>query len=109
MVETVHFVAADVSTPNGCNAVAKAAAERLGGIDIVVHVVVGASAPNLAFCPKCGTAIYSGPADANSKYFGLCAGTLRQFRELAPTFATWRQSSLPWIHEIKDLPWHDTE
>src|SRR5262249_31077209 len=36
LAETVHLVAADVSTPDGCNAVAKAAAERLGGIDIVV-------------------------------------------------------------------------
>lgn len=45
LADGVHFVAADVSTPNGCNAVAKAAAERLGGIDIVVHAVGGASAP----------------------------------------------------------------
>jgi NAD(P)-dependent dehydrogenase (short-subunit alcohol dehydrogenase family) len=45
LADRVHFVAADVSTPSGCNAVAKAAAERLGGIDIIVHVVGGASAP----------------------------------------------------------------
>ena len=45
LADSVHFVAADVSTAGGCNAVAKAAAERLGGIDIVVHVVGGASAP----------------------------------------------------------------
>jgi NAD(P)-dependent dehydrogenase (short-subunit alcohol dehydrogenase family) len=39
------FLAADVSTPEGCAAVAKAVRERLGGIDIVVHVVGGSSAP----------------------------------------------------------------
>jgi NAD(P)-dependent dehydrogenase (short-subunit alcohol dehydrogenase family) len=31
LADGVHFVAADVSTPDGCNAVAKAAGERFGG------------------------------------------------------------------------------
>jgi NAD(P)-dependent dehydrogenase (short-subunit alcohol dehydrogenase family) len=40
-----HFVAADVSTAEGCAAVASAVRDRLGGIDIMVHVVGGSSAP----------------------------------------------------------------
>jgi NAD(P)-dependent dehydrogenase (short-subunit alcohol dehydrogenase family) len=40
-----QFVAADVSTAEGCAAVAKAVRDRLGGIDIIVHVVGGSSAP----------------------------------------------------------------
>ena len=40
-----EFVAADVSTAEGCAAVADAARKRLGGLDILVHVVGGASAP----------------------------------------------------------------
>jgi hypothetical protein len=39
------FVAADVATVEGCAAVAGAVTEKLGGIDIVVHVVGGSSAP----------------------------------------------------------------
>lgn len=39
------FVAADVATPQGCAAVAAAVHEHLGGIDIIVHVVGGSSAP----------------------------------------------------------------
>jgi NAD(P)-dependent dehydrogenase (short-subunit alcohol dehydrogenase family) len=39
------FVTADLATAEGCAAVANAVLERLGGIDIVVHVVGGASAP----------------------------------------------------------------
>jgi NAD(P)-dependent dehydrogenase (short-subunit alcohol dehydrogenase family) len=39
------FVAADLSTAEGCAAVARAVRERLGGVDIVVHVVGGSSAP----------------------------------------------------------------
>ncbi len=41
----VAFVAADVSTAQGCESVAQAGDERLGGVDIVVHVVGGSSAP----------------------------------------------------------------
>jgi NAD(P)-dependent dehydrogenase (short-subunit alcohol dehydrogenase family) len=40
-----QFVAADVSTAEGCAIVAQAVRERLGGIDIIVHVVGGSSAP----------------------------------------------------------------
>jgi NAD(P)-dependent dehydrogenase (short-subunit alcohol dehydrogenase family) len=39
------FVAADVSTADGCAAVANAVRERLGGIDVIVHNVGGSSAP----------------------------------------------------------------
>lgn len=39
------FVAADLSTPAGCEAVAGAVRDRLGGVDIVVHMLGGSSAP----------------------------------------------------------------
>ena len=39
------FVAADVATAEGCAVVADAVHERLGGVDIIVHVVGGSSAP----------------------------------------------------------------
>ena len=40
-----QFVTADVSTAAGCAMVADAVRDRLGGIDILVHVVGGSSAP----------------------------------------------------------------
>jgi len=40
-----RFVAADLTTAAGCAAVADAVMKQLGGIDIMVHVVGGASAP----------------------------------------------------------------
>ena len=43
------FVAADVATAEGCAVVASAVVEQLGGIDIVVHVVGGSSAPGGGF------------------------------------------------------------
>src|SRR5690242_14360659 len=39
------FIVADVATAEGCAALAGTVRERLGGIDIVVHVVGGSSAP----------------------------------------------------------------
>ena len=43
--ENIQFVAADLSTAEGCVAVAEAVRERLGGVEIIVHVVGGSSAP----------------------------------------------------------------
>ena len=39
------FIAADLATAAGCAAVADAVRARLGGVDILVHVVGGSSAP----------------------------------------------------------------
>ena len=44
-VGQAEFVAADVSTPEGCATVADAVRKGLGGLDILVHVVGGSSAP----------------------------------------------------------------
>ena len=43
------FVAADISTAEGCTAVADTVRKRLGGIDIMVHVAGGSSAPGGGF------------------------------------------------------------
>src|ERR1700730_3212043 len=39
------FIEADVATAEGCAAVAQAVRDRLSGIDVIVHVVGGSSAP----------------------------------------------------------------
>src|SRR5437660_173998 len=41
----VRFVTADVTTARGCETIAAAVRRQLGGIDIIVHVVGGSSAP----------------------------------------------------------------
>jgi NAD(P)-dependent dehydrogenase (short-subunit alcohol dehydrogenase family) len=41
----VDFVAADVATTDGCRTVVDAVHRRFGGIDVIVHVVGGSSAP----------------------------------------------------------------
>jgi NAD(P)-dependent dehydrogenase (short-subunit alcohol dehydrogenase family) len=41
----VHYIAADVSTADGCVRVAREALAHLGGIDVLVNVLGGSSAP----------------------------------------------------------------
>ncbi|MCA8863317.1 MULTISPECIES: SDR family oxidoreductase [unclassified Halomonas] len=43
------FVTADLTTAKGCSSVADAVNERLGGVDIIVHVLGGSSAPGGGF------------------------------------------------------------
>lgn len=45
LVDASLFVATDIATAEGCAVVATAVRKRLGGIDIIVHVVGGSSAP----------------------------------------------------------------
>jgi NAD(P)-dependent dehydrogenase (short-subunit alcohol dehydrogenase family) len=44
-VEGVDYVQADLTTPEGGEALTKAALERLGGIDILAHVIGGSASP----------------------------------------------------------------
>jgi NAD(P)-dependent dehydrogenase (short-subunit alcohol dehydrogenase family) len=39
------FVAADLTTPEGCHVLAEAVRDRLGGVDVIVHMLGGSSAP----------------------------------------------------------------
>jgi NAD(P)-dependent dehydrogenase (short-subunit alcohol dehydrogenase family) len=45
----VHYIAADVATAKGCATVAEEALRHLGGIDILINVVGGSSAPGGGF------------------------------------------------------------
>lgn len=48
-MDKAHFITADISTAEGCAAVATDLLGRLGGVDIIVHVVGGSSAPGGGF------------------------------------------------------------
>ena len=73
---------------------------RSGQPTIYVKTADSGNRRNQAFCPICGTAIYSAPADPNSSFFGLRAGTLRQYRELVPSRQYWCSSALPWLDQL---------
>ncbi len=48
-IDGVRFVAADLSTADGAHAVAQATLQQMGGIDILVNVLGGSSAPGGGF------------------------------------------------------------
>ena len=63
----------------------------------------------LAFCPECGTSIYSSPEDGKSGYFGLRVGSLRQRDQLIPSAQYWRRSAQGWVDDIAAMPGFETE
>jgi hypothetical protein len=51
-----------------------------------------------AFCPKCGTPIYSTtPGDAPKPSYMVRVGTLRERDKLEPKVQNWFRSARPWI------------
>jgi NAD(P)-dependent dehydrogenase (short-subunit alcohol dehydrogenase family) len=48
-LEGVHFIAADLGTAAGCASATEAVKERFGGVDIIVNVLGGSSAPGGGF------------------------------------------------------------
>lgn len=44
-LEESLFVAADLTTPEGCAALAAGVRDRMGGVDVIVHMLGGSSAP----------------------------------------------------------------
>ena len=61
----------------------------------------------LAFCPECGTSVYSRPVDGAEGFFGLRVGSLRQRDSLIPQAHYRRRSAQSWIDHISDLPKFD--
>jgi NAD(P)-dependent dehydrogenase (short-subunit alcohol dehydrogenase family) len=48
-IEGVRYIVADLSTPEGCDNVAKTVMQEFGGVDIIVNVLGGSSAPGGGF------------------------------------------------------------
>ncbi|MFC1680493.1 GFA family protein [Pseudomonadota bacterium] len=57
-----------------------------------------------AFCPDCGTPIYSAPEGGGSTFFGLRVGAIRQRDQLMPRSQCWSRSAQTWVQDISKLP-----
>ena len=54
-----------------------------------------------AFCPKCGTPIYSTtPGEGPKPSYMVRVGTLRQRDQLTPKVQNWCRSAQPWVTEL---------
>lgn len=63
-----------------------------------------------AFCPECGSPIYSGPVgDAAQQFIGIRVGLIKQKGQLKPNKQIWCRSSLDWVHDLSDVPKSETE
>jgi hypothetical protein len=65
----------------------------------------------LAFCPNCGTSIYSAPTGEMPRdtYFGLRVGTLLQRDHLPPKAQCWVGSRQHWVDPMAALTPFDKE
>jgi len=57
-----------------------------------------------AFCPQCGTPIYSTSPGDNPASYMLRVGTLRQRDQLAPKHQFWFRSSRSWLADLASIP-----
>ncbi len=79
---------------------------RSGQPKIYVKTAESGAKRAQAFCPECGTSIYSA-AVTEPETFNIRLGTVRQRRELRPKSQGWCRSALDWamdLHSIKQFP-----
>jgi hypothetical protein len=58
-----------------------------------------------AFCPKCGSPIYSTtPGDGPKPSYTVRIGILRQRDQFVPKRQNWYRSALPWVMGLAALP-----
>ncbi len=56
------------------------------------------------FCPECATGIYSYTPDAAGPHISLRLGGVHQRAMFKPIHQIWRQSALPWIDDLPNIP-----
>jgi len=57
-----------------------------------------------AFCPNCGTPIYSTTIDDGPKVHSIRVGTLHQRNKFVPKLQYWFRSSQPWTSDLGAIP-----
>ena len=57
-----------------------------------------------AFCPKCGSPIYSTAPGDNPAEYVVRVGVLRQRDQLRPKQQSWFRSAQPWVTEVASMP-----
>jgi hypothetical protein len=76
---------------------------RSGQPKIYVKTAESGTKRAQAFCPECGTSIYSA-AVSDPQVFNIRVGTTRQRTELRPKSQGWCRSRLDWITDLESLP-----
>ena len=61
-----------------------------------------------AFCPDCGTPVYS-CAISDPQIYSLRVGCLDRRADLPPQRQIWCRSALPWTYELREVPQRPTQ
>ena len=77
---------------------------RSGELSIYVKTGESGTPRPQAFCPKCGTPIYSTTIGEGSKVHSIRLGTLRQRDEFVPKLQLWCRSAQHWVTDIGSIP-----
>ena len=75
---------------------------RGGQPTIYVKTAESGSKRAQAFCPECGTPIYSA-AVSEPQFFMIRVGTARQRAELRPKTQQWCRSALDWVMDLHSV------
>ena len=57
-----------------------------------------------AFCPRCGSPIFSAPPGDGPKMYFIRVGTINQRDQLVPQSQVWGRSQQRWIETIASIP-----
>jgi hypothetical protein len=83
---------------------AKTEALRLEGAPKIYVKTAQSGAQRVqAFCPNCGTPLYSGAVPDAGRVF-LRLGTIRERAHLRPSLQVWRRSALAWVDGLSSVP-----
>lgn len=75
---------------------------RTGQPKIYVKTAESGARRAQAFCPECGTPIYSAAVDDTPAY-SLRLGTVRQRAALPPRTQIWCRSALDWVMDLRSV------
>lgn len=57
-----------------------------------------------AFCPDCGSQIYSTSVEDGPKVYNIRTGTIRQREKLTPARQMWFRSAQHWLDDLPSIP-----
>ena len=82
---------------------------RSGELKIYVKTGESGTARPQAFCPQCGTPIYSSVLGDGPKVHGLRVGTIRQRDQFVPKMQLWSRSAQSWVNDVAEIPKTETQ
>ena len=77
---------------------------RSGELKIYVKTGESGTKRPQAFCPECGTPIYSTTTGEGPKVHSIRLGTVRQRDEFVPKLQLWFRSAQHWLTDLDSIP-----